>query len=83
MIFTFPIWIGIFGGLFGLAIGLFGACIGVIGAVFGAIFGVIGFVFSGDWFSFPFIHFSGVRFALIVALVFFIVLLSRSKKKIR
>lgn len=81
MIFTFPIWIGIFGGLFGLAVGLFGVCIGVIGAMFGAIFGVIGFVFSGDWFSFPFIHFSGFRFVLIVALVFFIVLLSRSKKR--
>jgi hypothetical protein len=81
MIFTFPIWIGIFGGLFGLVAGLFGACIGIIGAVFGAIFGVIGSIFSFDWFSFPFIHFPGFRFVLIVAFIFLIVLLRRSKKK--
>jgi phosphotransferase system glucose/maltose/N-acetylglucosamine-specific IIC component len=81
MIFTFPIWIGIFGGLFGIAAGLFGACIGIIGAVFGVIFGIIGSVFSLEWSPFPFMHVPGFRFVLIVAFVFLIVLLSRSKKK--
>lgn len=87
MIFTFPIWIGIFGGIVGLAAGLIGTCIGIIGGVIGAVFGGIGAVFGGigaifnfEWFSFPFIHASGFRFVLIVALVFFIVLLSRSKR---
>ena len=54
LVFTFPIWIGIAGGLFGLIAGIFGAVIGIIAAIFGAIFGVIGGVFgwSFDWPSF-------------------------------
>ncbi len=82
IIFTFPIWIGIAGGLFGLIVGLFGACIGIIAGVFGVIFGAIGSVFGiFDWFSFPHIHIGGFRFFLIVAILFAIVMLSRSKKK--
>ncbi len=75
MIFTFPIWIGIFGGLFGLAAGLFGVCIGIIAGIFGAIFGSIGYIF--DW-SFPHFPISG---AFVIALIFLIVLISKSKKK--
>lgn len=85
MIFTFPIWMGIFGALFGVAAGLFGAVIGIIGGIFGAIFGtifgVIGSIFSFDWYPFPFFHFPGFRFVFIVAIIFLIVLLSRSKKR--
>jgi hypothetical protein len=78
MIFTFPIWIGFFGGLFGLAAGLFGACIGIIAGVFGAVFGVLGSVFGiFDW-PFPHIHISGF---VIIAFVFLIVLISRSRRK--
>jgi hypothetical protein len=89
-IFTFPIWIGLAGGLFGLAAGLLGAIFGIIAGVFGAIFGVIGSLFGlvfgiFDWNSnglfnwhFPY---SGIRFFLIVAMVFVIVLMVNSKKK--
>ncbi len=84
IIFTFPIWIGIAGGLFGLIVGVFGACIGIIAGVLGAIFGAIGSVFGiFDWFSFPHIHLSGFRFFLVVAIIFAIVMMSRSKKKSR
>jgi len=78
MIFTFPIWIGILGGLFGLIVGLFGACLGIIGGIFGAIFGSIGSVFGIFNWSFPHYHISGF---LVIALIFLIVLMSRSKKK--
>lgn len=78
MIFTFPIWVGIFGGLFGLAAGLFGMCIGIVAGVFGAVFGAIGAVFGIFNWSFPHIHISGF---VIIALIFLIVLMSRSKKK--
>jgi hypothetical protein len=82
IIFTFPIWIGIAGGVFGLIAGFFGACIGIIAGIFGAIFGAIGSVFGVfDWFSFPHIHIGGFRFFLVVAIIFAIVMMSRSKKK--
>jgi len=81
LIFTFPIWIGIAGGLFGLVMGVFGACIGIIAGVFGAVFGGIGSIFGGsDWY-FPHIHLPGLRFMVIVAIIFAVVMMSRSKKK--
>lgn len=80
IIFTFPVWIGIAGGLFGLAAGVFGACIGIIAGIFGAIGSVFG-VF--DWSVFPHIHIGGFRFFLVVAIIFAIVMMSRSKKSSR
>jgi hypothetical protein len=103
LIFTFPIWIGLAGGLVGILAGVFGAIIGVIAGIFGALFGVIGAVFGAifgaigsvfgaifgvfdwnsygifDWFSYPYVF--GVRFFLIVAMVFAVVLLINSKKR--
>lgn len=80
LIITFPLWIGILGGLFGLVAGVFGAVVGIIAAVFGAIFGAFGAVFGiFDWF--PHVHLSGFRFFLVVAIIFAIVMMSRSKKK--
>lgn len=80
LIVTFPFWIGIIGGLFGLIAGAIGALIGIIAAVFGAIFGAIGSVFGiFDWF--PHMHISGFRFFIFVAVIFAIVMMSRSKKK--
>ena len=70
MIFTFPLWIGILGGLFGLVAGLFGAIVGLIAGLFGATFGLF-----SCWPHFPF---SG---ATVIVLIFLIVLLSRSKAK--
>src|SRR5688572_2318297 len=40
LLLSFPLWIGLIGGLFGLVIGLFGAAFGIIAGVLGAIFGV-------------------------------------------
>lgn len=81
VVFTFPIWVGIAGGLFGLIAGLFGAAIGIIGAVFGAVIGVFGAVISvlfGGWW--PDTHFS-MNVFLAVCLVFAIVMLSKARKK--
>lgn len=80
IIFTFPIWIGIAGGLFGLIAGLFGAAIGIIAAVFGAVFGIFGAVIGGifgNWW--PSSHF-GVNVFLAVCLVLAIVGLSKTRK---
>ena len=46
-IITFPIWIGIIGGFFGLVFGLIGGVIGIVAGVFGAIFGIIGSIIGG------------------------------------
>lgn len=88
MILTFPIWVGLAGGLFGLVMGLFGGFVGIIAGIFGAIVGVIGAVFGGIFGIFniqdnwPFIfHFSTFKFLLIVAIVFAVVMLSRPQKK--
>lgn len=67
LIFTFPLWIGLFGVLIGLIGGAFGIVVGVLGAVFGAVVAVISlpfrFIFGGaDWgFDCPVI-FSGLHF---------------------
>jgi hypothetical protein len=54
VIITFPLWIGILGGIFGLVIGGIGGLIGLIAGVFGIVIGtiggVIGSIFSwGYW----------------------------------
>jgi hypothetical protein len=90
LILTFPIWIGLAGGLFGLVVGLAGACIGIIAGIFGAIFGVIGAIFGSifgifDWNGYDYdgisFHFPGVKILLAIAIIFLIVNLSKSKKK--
>jgi hypothetical protein len=92
LLFTFPIWIGIVGGMFGLVMGLFGALMGifagffgVLGGVLGAIFGAIGEVFSwmfgGSYFdcdAFPSIHFPRPMTVILVAVV--IILIFKSRK---
>jgi hypothetical protein len=90
MILTFPIWIGLAGGVFGLIGGLFGIVIGVIGAVFGAIAGLIGAVFSGIGWFFDLIfggifgwddHFYPPRFLTLLALVLLVVFISRKQNQ--
>ncbi len=56
IVFTFPIWIGLLGGLFGLVFGLLGGIFGLIGGILGGVFGLIGSIFGwgdygwhGDW----------------------------------
>lgn len=82
LILTFPIWIGIAGGIFGLIAGLVGACIGIIAAIFGAIAGAIGSIVGiFDWFTFPHLTISAFKFFVIVAIIFAVVMMSRSKRK--
>lgn len=91
LIFTFPIWIGLAGGVFGLVAGLMGACIGISAGVFGVIFGILGSIIgaifgifgwdSYDWISFPLFHLSGLKVGLVVVIIFAIVMISKSKKK--
>lgn len=80
VVFTFPIWVGIAGGLFGLIAGLFGAAVGIIVAVFGAIIGVFAAVISGlfgGWW--PDSHI-GLNVFLAICLVLAIVMLSKVRK---
>lgn len=79
LIITFPIWIGIIGGLFGVMIGLIGGAIGIVAGVFGAVFGAFGAIFDvffGHWHF----HFSTFWFAVILICV---VLLARSRRSAR
>ena len=69
VLFTFPIWIGLLAGGFGLVIGIlgaiFGVVFGIIGAIFGAIGGILEAIFSGifghswNFISFPHFHLNG------------------------
>ncbi len=81
IVFTFPLWLGIAGGIFGLIAGLFGAVFGIIAAVFGAVIGAIGgifgWIFDWDW---PFSHFYHWNIFTIIAIAAVIVLISRSRK---
>ncbi len=81
IVFTFPIWIGIAGGIFGLIAGIFGAVFGIIAGVFGAIFGIIGGLFGWlfDW-HWPFSVFYHWNVFIIFFIILVVVLISRSRK---
>lgn len=54
VIVTFPFWIGLGAGLFGLIVGLFAGLVGLVVGLIGAIVGIIGAIFNGifgwgDW----------------------------------
>jgi hypothetical protein len=63
-IFTFPIWIGIAGGLFGAFFGILAGAIGLVVGIFAGIIGIfasiIGAIFGWDnhWGDFHWHHFS-------------------------
>ncbi len=85
MIFTFPFWIGLLGGLFGLVVGLiggaFGIVAGVFGAVIGGIFSVIGSIFhwgGGPW-NFH-LGFISVKLFMIISIIALVVYLSRRRR---
>ena len=79
IVFTFPFWIGIAGGLFGLVVGLFGAAIGIIGAVFGAIIGAFGAVIGGLFGGWGAGSHFGMNVLLAICLVVAIVMLSKAR----
>lgn len=80
IVFTFPVWIGIAGGLFGIIAGIFGAVVGIFAGIFGAIFGLIGGVFGWmfDWH--PFTGWFNTPIFVIAAVVIVTVLITRSKR---
>ena len=75
LLFTFPLWIGLGAGLFGLAVaGIFGGMIGIIAGIFGVIVGIIALPFKllfglgrGGWF--PHFHFHGFLFLAVIILL--------------
>ncbi|HEY5691608.1 MAG TPA: hypothetical protein VIS49_09140 [Cyclobacteriaceae bacterium] len=83
LIFTFPIWIGLLAGGFGLMVGIFGGIFGIIGSIIGAIFNVIGSVFSAifgafdwGWSGTPIFHshlhmnrYAFLAFIIVIALI--------------
>jgi hypothetical protein len=77
IIFTFPIWIGLAGGLFGIFAGIIGGLFGVIAGVFGAVFGAIGAIFGSlfKWHWGPDFHFFlwGGK-AVFIAIIFLLVI---------
>src|ERR1700712_2691556 len=81
LILTFPIWIGIFGALFGIGIGFFGAIAGIFAAVFGIFIAIITIpfkIFFGDgwWFDndgFSLFGNHGLALIVFVVLVAFLV----------
>lgn len=70
LLITFPFWVSLAGGLFGLIGGLFGLIFGIIGAMFGALGSVFDALFG--WHGYPRLHFNGfavLAFIIIIALV--------------
>lgn len=80
IVFTFPIWIGLAGGLFGIVAGLFGAAIGIIAAVCGAIIGGIAAMMGALFSGWPDSHY-GLTIFLLLCFVFALVLLTRAGKR--
>jgi hypothetical protein len=80
LVFTFPIWIGIAGGLFGIIAGIFGAAIGIFAGIFGAIFGLIGGLFGWAFDWHPFAGWFNTPVFVIAALVIVVLLVTKSKK---
>lgn len=87
LVITFPIWIGIAGGLIGLIVGLAGALIGIIVAVFSVIgsllsgiFGAIFGVFDWGYGNFDFFDFSARKFIGVLLIIAVIAMIVQSKK---
>jgi hypothetical protein len=91
LVFTFPLWIGLVGGLFGMIVGLIGGAIGLVGGLIGAVFGILGDLLGAlfgaigdgfgslfDWGFHPF-HISLPKLVWVVAVVLLVVALSRKK----
>jgi hypothetical protein len=92
IVFTFPIWIGLAGGLFGLIFGLIGGLFGLFGAILGGIFGIIGSIFGGifgwhnhwdGWGDHWHHHSHGGFWLVVIIIAFALALRSRAKQKTR
>jgi hypothetical protein len=85
LVFTFPFWIGLLGGLFGLVAGMFGAMIGILAGVFGALMGAIGamlgWIFDWDWhYGGPFGFWNTKLLAIVLTMLIVFFILIRPKK---
>lgn len=85
VIVTFPFWIGLLGGLFGLLTGMFGAVIGIVAGVFGALMGAVGAIFGSifdwDWhYGRPFGFWNAKMLAIIITMLIVFFILIRPKK---
>jgi hypothetical protein len=82
LILTFPIWIGLLGGIFGLAAGFFGLVIGLFAGAVGLLAGLIGGIVGGiaEFFSwiigddywkphYPFVFFNPAALFFIALLI--------------
>lgn len=88
LILTFPLWIGIAGGIIGLVAGAFGLVIGLVAGAFGlfagligGMFGFVGWIFDSlfDWDIHP-INFTVSPFLLLLFIVA-VVMVFRSKQQ--
>jgi hypothetical protein len=83
LLLSFPLWIGLIGGLFGLVVGLFGAAFGIIAGIMGAIFGVftglIGWMFDFDFPGFNFHFFPGKFFIAVLLIALLVVALNKRR----
>jgi hypothetical protein len=61
LLFTFPLWIGLGAGLFGLIAGLFAGLVGLIVGLIGAVIGVVAAIFKAlfGWGGYHDWHFNG------------------------
>ena len=84
ILLTFPLWIGILGGIFGLVAGLIGAAFGIVAGVFGAVFGALAGALGWmlDWNDPWNFHFGwwSMKFFMVVAIVVLVIHLSRPRK---
>jgi hypothetical protein len=80
LLLTIPLFIGLGGGLFGVAFGLIGGLIGLLFGLFGAIIGVIAWIFKSifhllfGWHMgfghYHWFHFNGYLFVALLILIF-------------
>jgi hypothetical protein len=83
VLLTFPIWIGIFGGIFGLVGGIAGGLFGIVTGIFGAIFGMIGGLFGWifDWSCGGPFGWWNTEVMVVLGIVLVIVLASKSRRR--
>ena len=64
---------GCLGALFGIIFGIIGSVLGLVFGIFGSVIHLLGSLFSGVFFGFPFL--------LVIAIIWFLVILFRQPQK--
>lgn len=82
LIVTFPVWIGLAGGILGGIIGIFGAIFGAVmglfGAVLGGIMSLFGWLFSWNFHG-PFVFWNTSILTIFVVILLFVILTKRQR----